>query len=48
METPEFRQLATRNGAVIVGGPPEQLGDTVKADLKEVSDLVQRLGIPKE
>ena len=48
MESPEFRQLTAGNGAVIVGGPPEQLGDTVKADLKEVGDLVQRLGIPKE
>jgi tripartite-type tricarboxylate transporter receptor subunit TctC len=47
-EAPEFRQLVTKSGAVVVGGPPEQLAETLRTDLKEVTELVHKLGIPRE
>jgi tripartite-type tricarboxylate transporter receptor subunit TctC len=47
-EAPEFRQLVTKSGAVVVGGPPEHLAETLRADLKEVTEMVQKLGIPRE
>ena len=47
-DAPDFRKYLADNGAVGVAGAPEELAETLKADLKAVGDLVQRLRIPKE
>jgi tripartite-type tricarboxylate transporter receptor subunit TctC len=48
MEAPEVREFFSQNGAIALGGTPEEFADRVKSDLASMGKLVQAVGIPKE
>lgn len=48
LEKPEVRERLLNVGQEPVGGPPEQLMDTIKLEMARVSKLIKDAGIPTE